>query len=123
MVDPRNTALIDLAESLGDNAAPDPLQRWILGVAAALPIGGDGLYCVLARHAWVLTTRPLGLHERHGADAVAVGGALLFLAAFVHCHWFWSGHLRWHGYGQIGKVVAIIGVIVSIGWLLYRELG
>jgi hypothetical protein len=123
MVDPRNTALIDLAESLADNAAPEPPQRWILGVGAALLIGSYGLYCAVTRHAWVPRTRPIGMHEWHGVDAVAIGCALLFLAAFAHCHWFWSSHPRWHGYGQLGKLVAIIGIIASLAWLLYRQVG
>ena len=52
--------------------------------------------------------------------AMAVGCLLLAVAAGVHCHWFWSNHPRWHGAGQLGKLIAIVGVIAGAAWLLYE---
>src|SRR5688572_18471244 len=113
-------AIVDLAGGLAENAAADPASRWGLGVGAALLTACYGTYCVLAQRAWVPRTRPLGIHEWQGATAVAIGLLVLCLAAVMHCHWFWSSHPRWHGFGQLGKLVAVAGVVASLGWLFYQ---
>ena len=113
-------AIVDLAEALADNAAPDPARRWMLGIGAAAALACYGAWCVAAQRAWVPHTRPLGIQEWHGATAVAVGCLLLGIAAAIHAHWFWSNHPRWHGLGQVGKLVALVGVVASVVWLLYE---
>lgn len=113
-------AFVDLAEGLAENAAPDPVRRWALGMAAALALATYGAYCLVVQRAWVPQTRPLGIHQWHGPSALAVGCLLVSLAAFIHCHWFWSNHPYWHGFGQLGKLIAAVGAIASIAWLLYE---
>jgi hypothetical protein len=113
--------LVDLAGILAENADPDPVQKKVLGLGAPLLISAYGASCALLPRTWALRTRPLEIVEWRGTRAVAFGCLLLSLAAVMHCHWFWSSHPRWHGFGQIGKIAALIGVIASVVWLLYAE--
>jgi hypothetical protein len=113
--------LVDLAEILAENADSDPFQKRLLGLGAPLLIGAYGASCALLPRTWALRTRPLELVEWRGAGAVAFGCLLISLAAVIHCHWFWSSHPRWHGFGQLGKLLALVGLIASVAWLLYVE--
>jgi hypothetical protein len=115
-------AFLDLAESLAESADPDPARKWLLGLTTALALAGYGVYCLLTQRAWVLQTRPLRIHEWQGTSALALGCLLVATGAFLHCHWFWNSHPRWHGWGEIGKLPALLGIIASLAWLLYEAL-
>ena len=111
----------DLAANVAENAPPDPAARWLLGAAASGILAAYGVYCLATQTAWLPQTRPrLGLAEYSGSMALAVGCLLLAAAAFMHFHWFWSSHPRWHGVGQAGKLFALVGIVASIGCLLYQ---
>jgi hypothetical protein len=117
----RNERLVDLAADVAENAPPDPAARWMLGAAASGILAAYGVYCLATQTAWLPQTRPrLGLAEYSGSMALAVGCLLLAAAAFMHFHWFWSSHPRWHGVGQAGKLFAIVAFIASTAWLLYQ---
>jgi hypothetical protein len=113
-------AIVDLAEGMTENAAPDPASRWLLGVALAAGLATYGAWCAIAQTAYVPRTQPLGIHQWHGEIAVAIGCLLLSLAAVGHAHWFWSCHPRWHGLGQLGKLSGMFAVLASLAWLLYE---
>ena len=116
----RGEHLIDVASTVAENAAHEFWARWILGVAAAGMLAAYGGYCLITQHALLPRTKPLGLAEWSGGIAVAVGSLYLSAAALMHCHWFWSGHPRWHGQGQIGKLVSLVAIVASLGWMLFQ---
>jgi hypothetical protein len=116
----RQTRIFDVAEDFAENASSDPQSRWVRGVVWAGLLAAYGVRCVVLQRAMLPRTRPLGLHELLGDDAIALGCVCLSLAAALHAHWFWSGHPQWHGYGQIGKFVAMVAVVASVAWLLYE---
>jgi len=116
----RHEELIDAASALAENSAHEFWARWILGAAAAGLLAAYGGWCVVTQHAWLSRTRPLGMAEWFGGMAIAAGCLYLSSAALMHCHWFWSGHPRWHGFGQFGKLIAIVAVVASIGWMLFQ---
>ncbi len=117
----RTEQLVDVASSVAENAPDDVWARWILGAGAAGIVAAYGAFCLATQRAWLPQTRPrLGLAEYGGTMAIAVGCTVLAAAALLHFHWFWSGHPRWHGVGQAGKLVALVGVVAGTGWLLYQ---
>jgi hypothetical protein len=98
------------------------------GLVFAGILAACGLFCVFTAHAFVpnITLRgfqpmqPGLLREVHGLDAVLIGLAVFFVAAFAHFHWFWSSHQRLSRYYEIGKVAALLGLIASLAVLLWR---
>jgi hypothetical protein len=36
----------------------------------------------------------------------------------MHMHWFWTSSPRFWGYGQLGKMIAAAGIIVSLVFFL-----
>jgi len=116
----RGERLIDAASELAENSSHEFWARWILGVAGAGLLAAYGVYCIATRQALLPRTRPrLGLAEWSGSAAIAVGLLYLSTAALLHCHWFWSGHPQWHGLGQLGKVISLLGIVTSVAWLVY----
>jgi len=116
----RNEQLIDVASAAAENFAHEFWARWILGAAAAGMLAAYGGYCLVTQQALLPRTRPLGLAEWSGGIAVAVGCLYISTAAFMHSHWFWSGHPTWHGLGQLGKLASLLGVLASFGWMLFQ---
>jgi hypothetical protein len=116
----RNAEIFDVASDIADNAPDDPKSRWLWGVVAAGALAAYGVRCLILQRAIAPRSRPIGVRELIGGDAMALGCLCLCVAAFMHAHWFWSGHPRWHGYGQLGKLVTMIGVVASVAWFLYE---
>jgi hypothetical protein len=121
MIDPE-----DLAGPPTGDGAKGP----VYGLVFAGLLAAYGLLCVLTAHAQVpnITLRgfppvePGLLRDVRGLDAVLTGTILLFVAAFAHFHWFWGNHPWLSRYYEIGKVVALVGTVLSAAALVYRTL-
>jgi hypothetical protein len=116
----RSRQPMDLAELLSDGTTATRPVQWLVGVGLAAPLAVYSLACIVNQTALFPRTRPLGIVEIQGANAVAVGAFYLSLAAFIHCHWFWSVHPVYLGYAQIGKALSLAGVIGALGFWFYN---
>ena len=112
---------VKIAESVAADADADPFSRWIAGVIFAAIVAGFGVVHFVAAAGWP----PLHWlfkvwHVREASSVAAVGWFLLALAVFMHAHFFWTPHPRWHALGRLGKiigalVIAILLLIAAIG--------
>ena len=119
--------LFDLADTFSGPPSGEKEQKWILGgFLAALPVG-YGLYCCLTGHAKTINVPLQGFQaigrgfflDVFGGAAVSLGFALVFIGLFLHFHWFWGHHHILCRYYEIGKLVALIGMLVSVGFHVY----
>jgi hypothetical protein len=119
--------LFDLADKFSGPPTGNREQMWGLGVVLAAFPTGYGLYCCLTGHAKtfnisIAQIAPFGrslLLDVAGGAAIALGLAFVFLGLFLHFHWFWCHHRILFRYYEIGKVVSLIGLAVSIGCHIY----
>ena len=94
-------------EQLSDTGDSDPWSRWINGVFFYPPIPILLGVCCLIWNTARIPGRG-GVLVVHGSQAVAVGIACVAAGSFAHFHWFWSGHPRLPGIGQIADIVTLI---------------
>jgi hypothetical protein len=114
--------LVDIAEDFGESTSAGHVQRWVVGVGLASLVMLYSTICMVNQHAFFLQSRPLKIIELHGFSAVSVGGVYFAAALFMHCHWFWSAHPVYYGYGQLGKIVSLVGILGGLGCLFYNFL-
>jgi hypothetical protein len=101
-------------EGLADTTGASPFGQWFAGIGLATLVAGYAVRCLVTGHAMFLSGRPIRFVEFHGLSATAIGGLYLCIAAFMHMHWFWTASPRFWGYAQLGKMIAALGVIVSL---------
>jgi hypothetical protein len=92
-------------DTLEGSPDANPATRWVYGVV--LP----ALALVLSASVFILGT--------WGAASLVAAFALL-----AHSHWFWSPSENWYGVGYVGKVVALLVIVVtifSILWLFFMR--
>jgi hypothetical protein len=106
-------------EQLSEAADSDPRSRWINGVLICAPIPIIlGVLCLVWNTAWI-PGRGGGM-VMHGNQAVAIGIACVAAGIFAHFHWFWSGHPRFPGVGQIGKAITLLCFSACILYVFFR---
>lgn len=110
----------DIGDGLAESTSAGRAQQWIVGVGLSALLALYSVVCMTSQRAMFLRSRPLGIIEMQGANAVAVGVLYLSAALFMHCHWFWSAHPDCHGYAQLGKIACLVGVIGGLGYLAYN---
>lgn len=102
-------AILTTAETLSESADASARSRWICGVIFPLAPAAAGLvYATRAGSIW-LQSETWSAIVRH--DVVkSLGPALLLLSAavFMHTHFFWTPHPRWHFAGWLGKNAAAL---------------
>jgi hypothetical protein len=123
----RGPNIFDLADNLSGPPSGGREQMWILGgLFAALPTG-YGLYCCLTGHAKTINVtlrgiqpvRPGLLLDIFGGAAISFGLTLIFIGTFLHFHWFWCHHRVLSRYYEIGKLISLIGILISAGFYVY----
>jgi hypothetical protein len=112
--------IVDIVEQLGDRGSGSRSKELMYGIVVAALLALFGLWCIASRSALFLAAQPMRIVTYTGAEAVAVGTAYLSIALFLNSHWYWLNHERWHGIGQIGRVVSLLGLIGGIGRLIYN---
>ncbi len=115
-------------EDLAGPPSGDGTKGWVYGVVFPGILAAYGLFCVFTAHAIVLNitlrglppAQPGLLRDVYGLDAILTGIVVFFVAAFAHFHWFWSNQRWLSRYYEIGKVAALLGIILSVAALVYR---
>jgi len=110
---------LDAADELSDTTDASPFSQRAVGVGAAAAIAGYALYCFWTGTALIPGDRLHPVLHVEGLAARAVASGWLSLAAFVHLHWFWTASPRFWGYAQLGKMLALGGIVGSLAVLGY----
>jgi hypothetical protein len=111
--------IFNMAEKLAEPGPRDRIAAWIYGVVVAVIPTAYGFWCVAAKSAIFVGGRPICFVTYSGAAAIALGITYVSVGLFLHCHFFWSTHERYAGFGDIAKMVSIAGVIGGIGYFIY----
>ena len=93
------------------------MAQWLGGVIIPLALLVYGVHCILAHHGIVGGRFPL---ELHGAPAVALGIAAVSLGTLLHCHYFWGNIYHLSFLAVLGKIISLIGFIISVGYIIVR---
>ena len=118
----RNLGPLNSAEDLADTTDASPAGQWLSGVGVAAVLAVYAVDCLLSGQATLPLRRSGGFFQCHGLSATAVGSLCLCVAAFIHLHWFWTASPRFWGYAQVGKLIAALGMIGSVGLFIFAEL-
>jgi hypothetical protein len=103
-----------------DFEGPPPqswFPKWVWGIALPLWLAAYGLRAMVTGEAHLAGRQPMDLH---GCNATAVGVAAISLALFLHCHYFWGNIYAQGWYAQLGKIIAAVGFIAGLGFLLVQ---
>lgn len=107
--------LTQAVESLAEDAEPDPFQRVIGGIILAAGVALAGVAHFAAAADWPMFAWLFDLwHWRRPISLVGVGGLLCAAAIFLHAHYFWTPHPRWHAWGRIAKCLAAILIVALL---------
>jgi hypothetical protein len=94
------------------------LYQWGLGAVLPLLLIGYGLYAIVMQHvefgSRISTTF-------RGLNATAFGVAWVSAGVFVHCHYFWGNIYNQAWFAVLGKIIAAVGFIAGIVFVLVRN--
>ena len=101
-----------------DQPGQGPFYKWALGVALPLALIGYGAYAVLEQQVDFGGRVTMTFH---GLNAIAFGVAWISAGVFVHCHYFWGNIFDQAWFAVLGKIIAALGFIVGLGFVLVRN--
>ena len=113
---------LNSADDLADTTDASPAGQWFTGVGLAALLAAYAVNCLLTGQATLPSRGPIGFIECEGLSATALGSLYLCIAAFMHLHWFWTASPRFWGYAQLGKLIAALGMIGSVGVFFFAVL-
>jgi hypothetical protein len=94
------------------------LYQWGLGAVLPLLLIGYGLNAIVMQH--VEFGSRISMTFR-GLNATAFGVAWVSAGVFVHCHYFWGNIYNQAWFAVLGKIVAAIGFIAGLIFVLVRN--
>lgn len=103
-----------------DDAPSNNWSKWGMGLAIPLVIAVMGVSKTISQHASLLGFRRQRM-PLTGWDAVAFGIVLLAVAFFMHSHYFWSNTRRMIEYVDLGRAIALLAGIASLGFIVVRN--
>lgn len=95
-------------------------SKWVLGTGIPVALVVVAIGCATSGYALLPGRR--GRLELHDGDAAVFGLILFAAAAFLHVHFLWNNLDHLFAWVDLGKGIALIGMIASIGWLCVRVL-
>jgi hypothetical protein len=113
---------LNSADELADTTDASPAGQWLTGVGLAALLAAYAVDCLLTGQATLPLRQSGRFFECHGLSATALGSLYLCIAVFMHLHWFWTASPRFWGYAQLGKLIAALGMIGSVGLFFFAEL-
>lgn len=119
----RRQSGFDIANVLGTRMTGGKFPVWAYGIMCSGVIALYGLSCVVTQSALFIgrsrSSRSFRLIEYGGRPAVALGLSYIAIAIFMHCHFCWSEHEKYHGYAALGKLVSMLGGVAGIVFLIF----
>lgn len=108
----------DAFDDWGGAPAAGPWPKWFGGILVPLPLIVYAIVC-LVTHRGFLPGRhtPLDLRD---ANAVALGISSMAAGMFLHLHYFWGNVCPSSHLPGIGKTLALIAFIGSLGYVIVR---
>ena len=110
----------DLFDDWSDLPPSSDALKYLAGIVLALFLVIYGLRCVISQHAMIPGTQRVEQIDFHGAKAIALGTASLSFGIFLHCHYYWGNVYQEYIVAALGKIVGLIGLIVSLVYLIIR---
>lgn len=99
---------------------PDTMwAKWFGGIIAPALILWPALCAIITKTGFI-PGRYRSRLDLHGTDAVLLGCALVWLALFLHTHYFWGNSRRLMQLHEAGKTVTLLGFCIFLVWLLTR---
>jgi hypothetical protein len=104
-------------DDLEDQPSQGWFHQWVLGCLVPLLLAIHGLRAVVLQYA-----------ETHGRDtmtlvgknAIAYGIAVVAIALFMHCHYFWGNLYDQIWFAVLGKIIAATTMIAALAYLIVR---
>lgn len=90
-------------------------HKWMLGVVVPLGLIGLGLWMCITQE---ITTIGRNQTTFRGSNAFALGCAAVSIGWFLHFHYFWGNIYDQAWFAVLGKFVALIAMIASLGFLI-----
>jgi len=108
-------------EYFSSSPVPSFWSKWFGGALMPLLPMGYALKCWILKQATLPGRRGSSM-QLHGEDAIVFGLVCLFLALFLHFHFFWTAFPKLEPFSHLGKFLSLIGLVVSIFWLMWSIL-
>ena len=96
-----------------------PVSKLWGGIVAPIVLALSGLYSVIVQKSFTFGLRYPSKFE--GTEAVFWGIGLLFLAALLHFHHYWTVSEKLWKYSGLLKIIAIIGALISFGLMFWTS--
>lgn len=117
-----NTGPFDLVESLSTSPEGGPAHQWIGGVVAALVPVGYGVANLIQGTAVMPSRSQAGRVLLTGLPATSLSIGFIAMGLFLHFHFFWGISAKLNPYCMIGKIIAIVLFIPTMGYAAYTAL-
>jgi len=110
-----------VVEFFSDPPVPTFWSKWFGGALIPLLPTGYAVKCWIFKQA-TLPGRHRQLMQLYGEDAIMLGLVCLFIGLFLHFHFFWTAFPRLEHFSHLAKVLSLVGLVVSIFWLMWSIL-
>ncbi|MCR4575665.1 MAG: hypothetical protein K5787_18045 [Lentisphaeria bacterium] len=96
-----------------------PSSKLLAGIIIPVVVALDGLYFIVTKKSFTFGLR-FPSPEMEGPEVVFWGIALLFAAAFIHFHFYWSVSEKLWKYSGILKIISMVGIVISLGLMFWK---
>jgi hypothetical protein len=108
-----------LADAFSDNPGDSFLHKYLLGIIIPLCISIYAALCIITKHGVLIGSDSPDL-IMNGKIAVFYGIACASIAMHFHFHFYWVNHKRLFAYAYLGKLLALIALIISLGYVIWN---
>ena len=110
-----------LAGHFSGTPVPSIWSTWFGGIIVPAVIAWLGATYIGNQEA-VLHGRGGSIADLRGQQAILYGVTWLCAAAFLHFHYFWSTLKHLWIFAELGKILALLGFVASLGYVVWSIL-